>query len=149
MADRVLVLTCNYHFGDNLGVFEGACFVGLRLQLPVVVSWISDDPSTAEVFLFIETHDVETWDPQGWRGHAVFINDTEIGRLKDPVDVAGRNETFKLGIDKETLRGLVGPTGNATLSVVLERQPKHPTLVDDFVLTRVETVDMAMRVGSA
>lgn len=144
MIEKILVLDGAYHFGNNLGIFQGACFVGLRLQLPVVVTWIDDDPATTEVFLWFETHDVETWDPGQWAGHAVLINDTEIGRLKDPADVTGRTETFKLGIDKGTLQGLIDPSGNATLSIVLERKPQHPALVDDFVLTRIDTVDMVM-----
>ena len=149
MADRSLVIECAYHFGNNLGIFGQASFVGLRLQLPVVVTWISDDPSASEVSLWVETHDIETWDPEQWAGHAVLINDTEIGRLKDPANVTGRTEVFKLTIDKTAVRRLIDGSGNATLSVVLERQPQHPILADDFVLTRIETVDMVMRVGSA
>ena len=138
---RILVVTGNYQLGNNPGLFQEAPYVGLILRLPVSVTWV--DMKRPEVKFFIETHDIETWGT--WNGHAVLLNGTEIGRLKDPNDTLGRVEQFEITIPTAQFASITGysagKVATVTLEVVLETQPAQPGFADDFVLTRVETND--------
>ena len=56
-------------------------------------------------------------------------------------------ETHVLGVDKTQFITIVGTTRRFDLSIVVERQPAHPGLVDDFVLMRIDTLDVVVRAG--
>ena len=145
MSEDIVVLVGNYHFGDNVGFFQNATYIGYELILPVYINWIDQ---VDEVVLKIETHDIETWG--NWLGHAVYLNNREIGRLKDPNDTWGRIEKYEIKIPTKLLKEILGgDTGRALLRIVTEKQDAHPTLTDDFVLTRIDTVKFAMHIGSA
>ncbi len=152
MTATSLVLTGRYHLGDNPGLFQDATFVGYVLALPLTVALSGDEPGGDAVF-HIETHDIETWDPDSWRGHPVRLTGAngagELGRLKDPDDTDGRVETFRLSIARSKLEELLGGrSGSLVLTVEVERQGAAPGLVDDFVLTRLEVSGLTARVGA-
>ena len=140
---RILVITGNYHFGDNAGVFQDALYIGHLFALPLHKTWINN--AATNVSFFFTTHDVETWGT--WDGHKVSINGNEIGHLKDPANTYGRNEEFQIDVPLADFNSYLGGNDNFTLQVELEKQPAMPGLADDFVLTRVETADLAVRVG--
>lgn len=150
VKDRILVLDGKYHLGDDPGVFQGVPWVGSALILPMRYEWINDDPVTApevkHIRFIFETRDIETW--SDWQGHAVLINNTEIGRLKDRGDRKHSGiETHIIAVDKNVFLGLVGPSQMFDLSIVLERQAADPGCADDFLLTRIDALDIAVRAG--
>ncbi len=59
MSNRVLVITGQYHLGDNPGVFQDATYVGNGLSLPLRRTWVN--AGAPSVSFFFVTHDVETW----------------------------------------------------------------------------------------
>jgi hypothetical protein len=147
-VSKILVMTCDYQLGNNPGAFSPSAFVGLDLTLPVSVTWL--DTSKPDVHLYVETHDIETWGT--WNGHAVKLGSTEVGRLKDPNNVFGRAEVFDIVIPMGTFIAATGYSAGqpckTMLQVVLEQQPANPGLVDDFVITRVDTSDnVVIRLG--
>jgi len=146
---KILVMTGNYHFGNKPGLFQDAPFVGKTLVLPVVITYV--DASAPDVILFFETHDIETWGT--WNGHRVLLNGQQIGALKDPADVFGRTEIFRLIIPMKRFLEIIdhsaGLPTKADLQLVLEVQPAHPALADDFVLTRIDTGEqVVMQLGA-
>lgn len=140
---KILVITGNYHLGDNAGVFQDALYIGHLLALPLHKTWLNN--AATSVSFFFTSHDVETWGP--WNGHKVSINNNEIGRLKDPANTYGRNEEFQIDVPLVDFNSYLGGNDNFTLQVDLEKQPATPGLADDFVLMRVETAELAVRVG--
>ena len=40
--DRILVITGDYHFGDNAGIFQEASYIGYCLKLPLRKTWINN-----------------------------------------------------------------------------------------------------------
>jgi hypothetical protein len=78
----------------------------------------------------------------------VRINGTSIGKLKDRSDLQhGGLETHVIAIDIPTFKALVGPDKRFDMSIVLERQSAHPGWADDFMLTRIDTLDVVVRAG--
>ncbi|WP_422929374.1 hypothetical protein [Singulisphaera sp. PoT] len=143
-AKPILVISGNYHLGDNPGLFQDATYIGHQLVLPLRISWI-DDKSDVMAFHFT-THDIETWGQR--QGHRVSINGTEIGRLKDASDHAGLMEHIKIEIGKPAFLSLLNGDDNFTLAVELEKQADFPGLADDFVLTRIATsANLAVTIG--
>lgn len=140
---KILVITGDYHLGDNPGVFQEALYLGHVLALPFHKTWINDEASN--VSFFFTTHDVETWGT--WNGHKVSVNGHEIGRLKEAASTYGRNEEFQFDVPLADFESYLGGNDNFTLQVDLEKQPTMPGLADDFVLTRIETGELAVRVG--
>ena len=134
MAD-VLMVAGRYQLGNNPGIFQDATYVGHSLILPFSKPWF--DPAATKVTFIVYTTDIETWGD--WKGHIFSINGREIGRLKDPVDTMGIYERFEIVIGTADLQALLGGKSEFTIEVVLERQTAHPTLSDDFVLTRIAT----------
>lgn len=152
MTATSLVLTGRYHLGDNPGLFQDATFVGYVLALPLVVS-VNRDEADAEAAFHIETHDIETWDPDSWLGHCVRLTGPgggcDLGRLRDPDGAVGRVETFRLTIAISKLREVLGgQSGSVVLTIEVEKQHAKPGLSDDFVLTRLEAAGLTARVGA-
>ena len=146
-----LVLGCQYHLGDNPGLFQDATFVGYILALPLAVT-LDTEGQADQAVVQMETHDLETWDPDNWLGHPVRLTGqgetVEIGRLKDPDDRNGRAETFRLNVATSELgRLLGGDRGSIVLTVEVEKQEAKPGLSDDFVLTRLEIAGASARLG--
>jgi hypothetical protein len=131
----IVLITGRYQFGNDAGLFQDAVYVGFELSLPLTKTWL--DPTAKDVVFIFYTHDVETWGH--WNGHRVAINDTEIGRLKDPDDAQGTNEVFRLSVPVADLNNALGGKDTFLLSIELEVQPATPGLSDDFVLWRIET----------
>jgi hypothetical protein len=129
----ILWVAGRYQLGNDPGLFQDAAYVGQGLALPFKKTWI--DPNATVVKLIIHTTDVETWG--NWSGHAVLINNIEVGRLKDPTDTMGSIERFELSIPVSTMNAALGGKDEFALRVELEIQPAQPGLSDDFVLTRI------------
>ena len=151
MTANSLVLAGQYHLGDNPGLFQDATFIGYVLALPLAVTLDLNDPAE-HATLQIETHDIETWDPDRWLGHPVRLTrqdeTIEVGRLKDPNATDGRVEVFQLKVAKSEIERLLGGhSGSAVLTVEVERQMARPGLSDDFVLTRLEIAGATARIG--
>jgi len=138
MNDAVVLLTGAYHLGNNPGVFQDAQYVGLRLEFPARLTW--KPPAAVELIFY--THDIETWGGTG--GHAVTINDTEVGRLKDVVNTHHPTEITSITIDKSVFDNAVGGEDTFRLGITVT----GGSLADDFVLTRVETRGFAARLGT-
>lgn len=145
VSDASLVASCNYHFGNTPGIYHGAAFVGHSVTLPMRVLWLDDSSTKAVTFVF-RTQDVETWGDL--KGHQVFANDEPIGRLKDPDDHDGRYEMFRISVERSQFERLIGPKRSFFLTVVLETQPDHPILSDDFLLGRIEVENATIRLGT-
>lgn len=139
----ILVLTGRYHLGDNVGLFQNSTWVGHALHLPVTLSW--RDPAAKTLIILVHTHDVETWGD--WEGHAVLINGTEVGRLKDPADKMHGRELFRIDIEPSAFDAAAQGKTHLTLSVLLETQPSAVGMADDFGLRRIETLGMVLRPG--
>lgn len=144
----ILVVTGSYQLGNNPGLFQDAPYVGLLLRLPVSITWL--DTTKAEVKIFVETHDIETWG--AWNGHAVRLNGQLIGRLKDPNNTMGRLEVFEFSISMSDFIAITGYSAGKTptvpFEIELETQPALPGFADDFVVTRLETNDaVVMKLG--
>jgi hypothetical protein len=131
----IVLITGRYQLGNDAGLFQDALYIGFELKLPFTKTWI--DPSATDITFIFYTHDVETWGT--WSGHRVSINGVEIGRLKDPDDVQGVSEVFRLAVPRTTLDAALGSEDNFVLAVELDRQPASPGFADDFVLWRMET----------
>lgn len=140
---KILVITGDYHLGDNPGVFQEALFIGHLLALPLRQTWLNEHAKN--VSFFLTTHDIETWGT--WSGHRVSINGHEIGRLKDPTNTSGRDEEFQIDVTLTDFRTYLGGNDNFILQVDLDKQPTAPGFADDFVLTRIATAELAVRVG--
>lgn len=134
MANILLVAGC-YHLGDNAGAFQHAVYVGHALELPFKKTWI--DPAAQTVTFLFATTDVETWGD--WKGHAVTINGSEIGRLKDATDAQGPREGFSIPVRTSSLNALLNGRDEFTLRIELETQTAFPGMADDFIITRIET----------
>jgi len=131
----IVLITGRYQLGNDAGIFQDALYIGFELKLPFTKTWI--DSSATDITFIFYTHDVETWGT--WIGHRVSINGVEIGRLKDPDDVQGASEVFRLVVPRTTLDSALGGKDNFVLTVELEREPAMPGLADDFVLWRIES----------
>lgn len=147
-TNKILVMTGNYQFGNNPGLFQEAPFVGKSVIFPVSVTYV--DVTATDVRLYFDTHDIETWGD--WMGHQVLLNGEEVGRLKDPADRFGRAETFEVIIKMADFLRIInyggGMPSKVELQIVLDTQPAHPGLADDFVLMRIDTSDSAvLRLG--
>jgi hypothetical protein len=131
----ILWASTRYHLGNNPGLFLDAQYVGHTLRLPFQKTWIDGD--AAAIGLVFHTRDVETWD--GRRGHKISINGVEIGRLSDRDSAQGDAEAFKLSIARPALNEALAGHDQFILAIDLEIDPDRPRLVDDFVLTRIES----------
>ncbi|MDI1435377.1 hypothetical protein [Polyangium sorediatum] len=144
MSD-IIVTSCRYHLGDNPSVFQDGVYIGYNLTLPLAVTWL-DDQATV-VALHFETRELETWG--AWKGHPVHLNGHEIGRLKDAGNQNGRIETIRIAVPMAQFRRWSEQSGgNLQLSILLEKQPSHPSLSDDFMLTRISAIGAVMRLGT-
>ncbi|WP_437973345.1 hypothetical protein WMF11_31120 [Sorangium sp. So ce295] len=145
-SDRILVMACNLHFGDNPGIFQGSTYAGASMTIPMHLEWIDDRPEVKNIRFVFRTHDMETWG--GSEGHQIFVNDALIGRLADLGDLQpeGR-EAHVLPYPREKFLNLVGASRNFNLMISLERSAAAPGRADDFVLSRIETVDFTARLG--
>lgn len=144
--DRVLVRTHALHFGDNPGVFHDAAYVGGHVTFPMQLKWFDPSPQVRKLRWVFRTQDLETWGNAN--GHAVLVNNTEIGRLKDKDDGNPEGiDTHTIAVSKADLLALIGPSGKFNLSITLERGPSTGGLADDFVLLRTETVDFTVKMG--
>lgn len=132
---KILWASTRYHLGSNPGLFLDAQYVGHTLRLPFQKTWI--DSEAATIGLVFHTKDVETWD--GRRGHKVSINEIEIGRLSDRDSTQGDAEIFTLSVARSVLNDALAGHDQFTLAIDLEIDPDRPKLVDDFVLTRIES----------
>lgn len=140
MRDSVVFLTGNYHLGNNPGVFQDAQYVGLKLEFPATLVWRPE----AAVELILYTRDVESWGGTG--GHIVTINDTEVGKITDFDNAQHPNEITSIKIDKAKFDSAVGSSDDFRLGIIVVTGT-HPSLADDFVLTRIETRDFSARLG--
>jgi hypothetical protein len=95
----IVLITGRYQLGNDAGIFQDALYIGFELRLPFTRTWM--DQAASDITFVFYTHDVETWG--AWQGHRVAINNVEIGRLKDPDDVQGESEVFRLAIPRATL----------------------------------------------
>ena len=131
----ILWASTRYHLGNNPGLFLDAQYVGHTLRLPFQKTWI--DGEAAAIGLVFHTKDVETWD--GRCGHKISINGVEIGRLSDAGSGQGDTEVFTLSVARQILDDLLAGRDQFVLAIDLEIDPDRPRLVDDFVLTRIES----------
>ncbi|MES1973380.1 MAG: hypothetical protein V4472_13055 [Pseudomonadota bacterium] len=129
----ILWVAGRYQLGNDPGLFQDAAYVGQELALPFRKTWV--DTAAASVSIFISTTDVETWGT--WDGHKVFINTTEIGRLKDPNDQDGPVERFELSMTPAAFDAALQGRDEFVLRIVLETQIASPGMSDDFVVTRI------------
>ncbi|MXV14995.1 hypothetical protein [Hufsiella ginkgonis] len=147
----VLVLSCNYHLGDNYGIYPDATYVGHSLSLPLSCTWLDHTKETV-TFIF-ETCGIETWG--NWKGHQVCLGatdpytnlTTEIGRLKDPANEYGDQEHFVIDIPMPVFKQYVRPTNNFYLTISLDRQPHAVGMSDDFLWTCFKTVSCSLKIG--
>ena len=116
---------------------------GRRCPLPVTKTWIDDNSDSIE--FLVSTTDIETWGD--WEGHLVKINGTEIGRLKDAGNTMGREELFEISYPKADFLALLGGSDSFTLQVELERRSASVGFADDFVLSRISTKHLALKIG--
>lgn len=131
----ILLIDGRYHFGDNPGAFQNATYIGHELGLPLRRTWT--DSNASQVVFNVYTSDIETW--ADWQGHAILINEVEIGRLRDPDGEIGQEELFRIAVPISVLSEALGGDDNFILRVRLGRQAAHPGFADDFVLRRIET----------
>jgi hypothetical protein len=131
----IVLVTGRYQIGNDPGVFQDAIYVGFELKLPFTKTWI--DPNASSITFTFYTHDVETWGTS--KGHRVSINNVEIGRLRDPIDVQGASEICSISVPRTTIESLLATDDNFLLSIELELPLQGPGLADDFVLWRIET----------
>jgi hypothetical protein len=141
--NEILVVSGAYQLGDNPGLFQDSIYCGDLLSLPMTLVWL--DQNASNVAFIVYTHDVETWG--NWSGHRVSINNVEIGRLKDPNDVQGRSERFELVVPRSKLESALGGANTFVVRIELERQPQVQGMADDFVVTRLATDGVAIRLG--
>lgn len=151
MADRIVILTGAYHLGDNPGAFGDATWVGDRLSLPMR---IEHSPADTDATFLFEVRDVDVWDPE-WPGHHVVIDDEPAARLLPPfeppppipspggVGLLRPPQIAVVTID----RNRFGDRRRFLMSIVVDRQRPGGSLIDDFVLTRIESVDWVIRPG--
>lgn len=139
-----LAFTCNYHLGDNYGIFPDATYVGHFLTLPVKKTWI--DETQATVSLIFETHDIETW--ADWQGHEVKINTTIVGCLKDSnANQYGNSEQIIIEIPMAAFIAALEGKDDFYLTIVLGRQAASPGLSDDFAWTRLDTFNCGIQMS--
>jgi len=151
MPDRIVVMTCAYHLGEMPGVFADALWVGDRISLPLR---IEHRPSAGDLTLLFQVRDLDIWDPS-WVGHPVYVDDELVAHLKPPFDppddlppggAIGELRPPQVAV-LQVPRQALGERTRFRLSIVLDRQPGHERLLDDFVLQRIESVDWVVRVG--
>ncbi len=131
------------HLGDNPGTYMDLAYAGLVFELPFTVAWV--DPDAAEFVFYVDTQDVETWGD--WSGHPVFLNDNEIGRVKDSNNGSGAAESTKIVVHKNNFPEpfKVGVKNRLTISV--EKKNSSAGLLDDFVLRGYSTKGFSAKLG--
>jgi hypothetical protein len=142
MADTVIFVSGAYHLGNNPGIFQSAPFVGLSLVFPATLTW---KPTEVEVGFVIHTHDVESWGGRG--GHALTVNGTKLGEIKDCKNAAHPNEVTTILVPRTALEAALGGSDFFRLGIDVN-VGSAPSLADDFVLTRIETQAFAARLGA-
>lgn len=151
MSERILVLTGAYHLGDNPGLFGGATWVGDRLSLPMRVEYAA---SQGDPVLLVEVHDLDVWQ-QGWPGHHVFVDDQPVGRLlppfEEPAPVPPGGQVGPLRMPQVAVVNLgrerLKKGMRFRLVIAVDRQGGDAPLLDDFLITRIESVDWVIRPG--
>ena len=129
-----LIWSGSLNFGDTPGVFSNSQFVGLLAQIPVKITFVSDNGQDARFLL--QTTDVEVFDG---KKHAVYWDwlpgtplPTAVGFIDDSELIPGRPELHELLI----------PSSLATLGPHTLTFHVNPAvtagLKDDFVLERIE-----------
>ena len=129
-----MVWSGSLNFGDTPGVFTNAQFVGLLVQIPVTLTFVSS--GSAEISFLLQTTDVEIfnnkkhpvyWD---WTPGASFP--TPVGFIDDTELVPGRPEYHKLSIPSAA-----STVGHHTITIHVNPEVSAG-LKDDFVLERIE-----------
>ena len=126
-------------------------WVGDRISLPLRVE---HRPPSGDLIFLCQVRDLDVWDP-AWTGHPVYLDDDLVAHLKPPFSIPGDippegaigelrpPQVALLRVPRQTL----GERTRFRLSIVLDRQPGHERLMDDFVLQRIESIDWVIRVG--
>lgn len=143
MAGEIIVLEGSYQFGNNIGVFQDATYVGFEMHLPIHVSWINDQVS--EVTFIFKTHDIETW--ADWQKHEVWIGNTSLGSFRDNQNSGGTHEVFHFALDRQQAETIMPAGSNVILKIITGYDQAQPGMSDDFVLTRIDTRDIAIQIG--
>ena len=105
--DRILVFTCNLHFGDNIGVFDSAAFVGSSVTIPMHASWINQDPQVKQMGIPKQIHHPKMG-PTNLIGSPVNLSDTPP-RFIRPAPLLGEHTVEILrhfGYDRKAIEGL-------------------------------------------
>ena len=139
----IFAFDCNKHLGDTIGAFLNADFAGLIFKVPLTVTWA--DEATEECKVILRTQYVETF--SSWDGHPVLLNDTEVGRIKDPSNVGGPQEITEIVISKASFPGVFDVGSKITLAIILEKQANQLGFLDDFLLSGVRTAGFSVRLG--
>lgn len=141
MSEETIFFNCNYQMGDTINpiVFPNSVFIGLSLKIPIRLrKKIEKEPIS---FIF-KTSEMQTW--ADWQAHKIFLNDYEIGSLKDPNDEAGDPESHEIPISEEIINKI---DFNKPLILQIEVGRKTPGLADDFVLTAIASKGAIFSVG--
>ena len=142
MAETIIFISGAYHLGNNPGVFQSASFAGLSLTFPATLTW---KPTANNIALVLHTHDVESWGGTG--GHTVKINQTKVGEIKDVNNADHPNEVTTIPMVRTDFEAILPGKDYFTIGIELHLTTP-PSMADDFVLTRIDTVDFAAKLGA-
>ena len=123
---RELIET-HFQLGDNPGYYKGTRFVGMKLQMPLLLP----DPAEVDggVTIRLGTQYVETLNTSR---HVVSLNGTKIGEMTGGYFVEER-ETFDFFVERTAFETIYNSANPATLGVDVDDTPGQG-LADDFVL---------------
>lgn len=121
------------NFGDTPGVFNNAQFVGLLAQIPITLTFVSDDNSPKNFLL--QTTDVEIFNE---RTHPVYWDwvpgnpfPSPIGFINDIDPIVGSPEYHELTVPSD-----VATEGTHTITILVNPE-EEAGLKDDFVLEKI------------
>jgi len=125
MSPRKIVIEKKYYFGDNPEYpnFSDGTYIDLILCLPLHLENIEEQAESIKILF--ETREIEIF--PGWEGHKVYINDQEIGKLKDP---PGPNspELFEIELSREDFETILAESKNFGLEIRLDAKRNSPEL---------------------
>ncbi|VTS08280.1 hypothetical protein [Tuwongella immobilis] len=129
-----LVWSGSLNMGDTPGVFTDAQFVGLILQIPITITYLSDETAPAQFLL--TTTEVEIFNqkthPVYWDWTPGTALPTPVGHIDDTEFVPGKPEFHQLSIPRTELT-----LGKHWLTILVNAEIPAG-LRDDFILKRIE-----------
>lgn len=125
----------NFHLGDNanFGGFSDSTYIGMETILPVIIG--SGSPDSKLIF---HTTDIETL--AEWQAHTVHLDSYLLGYIRDTSGNASELHEFAIPVELAD-----GAMRKLSVRVV----GKGPGLEDDFVLRKIEWVDVDLKFGWA